>query len=145
MSLTYLNNAVASNWDRESVETKLKEMQTKSIFNEKYKPLVTLSSDPFHFPIIQDDVCITPQVDRDVISATTNLVIPTHISDPDFATLNIGLFLTLCTPQPFLSNSVISSSFSLKLDSLEARLCGKIMAMKSFFIDRLQTIKNKSL
>ena len=38
-------------------------------------------------------------------------------------------------------NSVISSSFSSQLDSLEAKLCDKIMAMKSFFMDELQTIK----
>ena len=120
-------------------------MQTKGIINENYKPLITLSSDSPNFSIIQDDVCITPQVDCDVISATTNPVIPTPISDPTIATPNIGSFVTPCTLQPFHSNSVISSSFSSQLDSLEAKLCDKIMAMKSFFMDELQTIKNESL
>ena len=46
---------------------------------------------------------------------------------------------------PFHSNSTISSSFSSQLDSLEAKLCEKIMAMKSFFMDELQTIKNELL
>ena len=103
-----------------------------------------MSSDSTDFFIIQD-VCITPHVDRNVISATTNPVIPTHISDPAIATPNIGSFASPCTPQPFHSNSVISSFFTSKLDSLEAKLCAKIMAMKSFFIDELYTIKNKSL
>ena len=37
------------------------------------------------------------------------------------------------------------SSFSSNLDSLEAKLCGRMMAMKSFFIDELHTIKSESL
>ena len=36
--VTYLNNAGASNWDKESVEAHLKKMQTKSIIKENYKP-----------------------------------------------------------------------------------------------------------
>ena len=40
---------------------------------------------------------------------------------------------------------LISSSFSSKLDSLEAKLCTKIIAMKLFFMDELHTIKNESL
>ena len=127
--VTYLNNAGASNWDKESVEANLKEMQTKGIINENYKPLITLLLDSPDFSSIQDDVCITPQVDFDVISGTTNPVIPTHISDPTIATPNIGSFVTPCTPQPFHSNSVISSSFSSQLDSLEAKLCDQIIAM----------------
>ena len=123
--VTYLNDAGASLI--ESAEANLKEIQTKGIINENYKPL---SSDSPDFSIIQDDVCIIPQIDCDVISATTNPVIPTPISDPTIATPNIGSFVTPCTLQPFHSNSVISSSFSSQLDSLEAKLCDKIMAMK---------------
>ena len=36
--VTYLNNAGASNWDKESVEANLKEMEIKGIINENYKP-----------------------------------------------------------------------------------------------------------
>ena len=104
--ITYLNNAGESNWDKESAEANLKEMQTKGIINENYKPLITLSSNSPNFSIIQDDVCITPQVDCNVINATTNPVIPTPISDPTITTPNIGSFGTPCTLQPFHSNSV---------------------------------------
>ena len=41
--VTYLNDAGASNWDKKSVEANLKEMQTKGIINENYKPLISLS------------------------------------------------------------------------------------------------------
>ena len=85
-----LNNAGASNWEKESVEANLKEMQTKGIINENYKPLITLSSGSSDFSIIQNDVSIKPQVDCDVVSATTNPVIPTPTSDPTIATPNIG-------------------------------------------------------
>ena len=68
-----------------------------------------------------------------------------YLTPITIATPNIGSFVTPCTLQPFHSNSVVSSSFSSQLDSLEAKLCDKIMAMKSFFMDELQTIKNESL
>ena len=113
--VTYLNNAGASNWDKESVEANLKEVQTKGVVNENYKPLITLSSDSPNFSIMQDDVCITPQVECDVISAATNPVIPTPLSYPTIATPNIGSFVTPFTFQTFYSNSVISSSFSSQL------------------------------
>ena len=89
--------------------------------------MITLSSDSLDFSIIQDDGCITPQVDCDAISATTNPVIPIPISDPTIATPNIGSFATPCTLQPFHSNSVVGSSFRSQLDSLQAKLCDKIM------------------
>ena len=75
--VTYFNNAGASNWYKESVKVSLKEMETMGIINENYKAVITLSSDSSDFSIIQADVCITPQVDHDVISASTNPVIPT--------------------------------------------------------------------
>ena len=123
--VTYLNDAGASNWDKKSVEANLKEMQTKGIINENYKPLIPLSSDSSEFSIMQDDVCITPLVNCDVISATTNPVILNPVSDPTIATPNIGSFATPCILQPFHSNPVVGSSFSSQLDSLQAKLCDK--------------------
>ena len=67
-------------------------MPTKSIIHESYKGLITISADSPDFSTIQDDVCITPQLDCDVISATMNPVTSTHISDPTIATRNIGSF-----------------------------------------------------
>ena len=40
--VTYLNNAGASNWDKESVEENLKEMQAKGIVNQNYKLLILI-------------------------------------------------------------------------------------------------------
>ena len=57
--VTYLNNAGASNWDKESVEANLKEIQTKSIIKENDKPLITLSSNSSNVSVIQDDVFLT--------------------------------------------------------------------------------------
>ena len=59
-----------------------------------------------------------------------NPVIPNHISEVAIAIPNIGSFVTPSTPPPFHSNSVISSLFSSQLDSLEAKLFDKIMAIK---------------
>ena len=84
-------------------------MQTKGIINENYKPLVALLSDSPNFSIMQDDVCITPQVDCSVISATTKPVVQPHMSDPAIATPNIVSFITPCTLPPSHSNSVVIS------------------------------------
>ena len=101
--VTYFNNAGSSNWDKESLEANLKKMQTKGVVNENYKPLITLSYNSPDSSIIQNDVFITPQVDHDLISASTNVVIPIQISDPATATPTIGSFVNPCTPQLFRS------------------------------------------
>ena len=35
-----------------------------------------------------------------------------------------------------------NSSLNVKLDALETKLCGKIMAMKSYFMDELRSLKH---
>ena len=52
-TVTHLNNAGGSNWNKKPVEA-------KDIISKNYKPLITLPSDSLDFSIIQDDVCITP-------------------------------------------------------------------------------------
>ena len=37
--------------------------------------------------------------------------------------------------------SIGNSSLNVKLDALETKLCGKIMAMKSYFMDELRSLK----
>ena len=37
-----------------------------------------------------------------------------------------------------------NSSLNTKCESLESKLCGKIMAMKSYFIDDLRSLKNET-
>ena len=38
--------------------------------------------------------------------------------------------------------SIGNSSLNVKLDALETKLCGKIMAMKSYFVDELRSLKH---
>ena len=38
--------------------------------------------------------------------------------------------------------SIGNSSLNVKLDALETKLCGKIMAMKSYFMDELRSLKH---
>ena len=143
--LIYLNNGGASNWDKESVEANLKEMQTKGIIDASYKSFDSIFVRLSQF-FDHTGWCLYYTSGRLWhVSATANPVIPTHISDLAIATLNIGSFVTHCTPHPFYSSSVSSSSFSSQLDSLEAKLCDTIMAMESFFMDELQTINNELL
>ena len=81
-------------------------MQAKGIINENYKPSITLSPDSSDFSIIQDNDCIT-HVDCDIISATTKLSFK------------------------FCYQFIVYP----ELDSLEAKLCDKIMAVKSFWMN----------
>ena len=65
--VTYLNNASASNWDKESIETNLKEIETKGIINENYKPLVT---------DFVEETQISSQIDDFTNSDTEKMIIP---------------------------------------------------------------------
>ena len=65
--VTYLNNASTSNWDKESVETNLKEIETKGIINENYKPLVTN---------FVEETQISSQIDDFTSSDTEKMIIP---------------------------------------------------------------------
>ena len=65
--VTYLNNAGASNWDKESVEANLKEMETKGIINENYKPLLTE---------FVEETQISSRIDDFTNSVTEKMIIP---------------------------------------------------------------------
>ena len=39
--------------------------------------------------------------------------------------------------------SIGNSSLNVKLDALETKLCGKIMAMKSYFMDEFRSLKHE--
>ena len=55
-------------------------------------------------------------------------------------TSSAGSNITPINTQHLLS--VNSPSLNTKLESLESKLCGKIMAMESYFIEELQSLKN---
>ena len=40
--------------------------------------------------------------------------------------------------------SIGNSSLNAKLEALETKLCGKIMAMKSYFMDELRSLKQEA-
>ena len=65
--VTYLNKAGASNWNKESIEANLKEMETKGIINENYESLVT------HFI---EEIQISSQIDSYTNSDTEKMIIP---------------------------------------------------------------------
>ena len=82
MKTLRLKNPKNSYVNINSVRNKFKNMS--SLISEN-----VISSDSPNFSIIQDDVCITPQVDYDVISATTTSVIPTCVKHSFDFQLNI--------------------------------------------------------
>ena len=65
--VTYFNNAGASNWEKKSVETNMKEMETEGIINENYKPLVT---------DFAEETQISSQIDDFTNSGTKKMIIP---------------------------------------------------------------------
>ena len=64
---------------------------------------------------------------------------------PWLLTVLFYFFLTLCTPQTSHSNSVVSSWFSSKLDSLKAKLCDKINLRKLGKIRKTSKLDNYKL
>ena len=82
----------------------------------------TLPAEKSHFITINDSInkSIPPSLNR---------------------TLPATSFVEPNTTPPVLS--IGNSSLNAKLEALETKLCGKIMAMKSYFMDELRSCGNK--
>ena len=132
----YLCNIGAHNIDNET----LNEIQNKGLINKLYRPIEatnttskTAQSTPSqsktplaeenHFIIINDSInkSIPPSLNRSLPA--------TPIVEPS-------------TTPPVLS--ICNSSLNSQLESLETKLCGKILAIKSYFMDELRSLKQEA-
>ena len=145
---SFLNSRGATNLDNVSIATLLKEMQADGLINKHNRPINTDTTLTTPTPP-QVEICTVPenqesQNNGNSINDSSVSMINRSIATPMNRTLpptpSAGSNITPINTQRLLS--VNSPSLNTKLESLESKLGGKIMAMKSYFIEELQLLKN---
>ena len=125
-----LCNIGVHNIDNYSIIETLKEMQNESLINELYKP-IEASNTTSKTPQSTPSQSKTPPAEENhfiTINDSVNKSIPPFINRSLPATPIVELNTTL-------RFSIGNSSLNDKLEVQETKLCGKIMAMKSYFMD----------
>ena len=145
---SFLNSREATNLDNVSITTLLKEMQADGLINKHNRSINTDTTLRTPNPP-QLEICTVPENqesqnnDNSINNSSVSMMhrsiaIPMNRTLPP--TPSAGSNITPINTERLLS--VNSPSLNTKLESLESKLCEKIMAMKSFFIDELQSLKN---
>ena len=136
----YLCNIGAHNIDNDSIIETLKEIQNKGLINKLYRPKEasnTTSKTPQSTPSQSKTkpaeenhfITINDSIDKSIPPLLNRSFPATPIVEPNTTSrvLSIGNF-----------------SLNAKLAALEAKLCGKIMAMKLYFMDELRSLKQEA-
>ena len=134
---TFLDKRGPNNLDNEVIIKTLQEMQAKGPINKSNRLISpkTPASNPSPAQVSPDPVNDTSII-NDSISKSLNKSIPPSInrSQPPTPIVNVNT-----TPRLL---SISNSTLNAKLESLEY---GKIIAMKSYFTNELQSVKNEIL
>ena len=131
----FLNKKGPSNIEDHYIMEAIKDMQDKGVIN-KYNRLMNLKSpQPTEMPTTAEKVnvanirCINDSMNK-TFPLLPNRSLPT--TPPTTANTTPCLF------------SIDNSTLNSKLESLESKLHGKIVAMKQFFMDELQSLKRET-
>ena len=133
----YLCNIGPHNIDNDSIIKTLKEMQSKGLFNKLYR-LIETSNTATKTPQSTPSQFKTPSAEENHFITINKSILPSLIrSLPE-------------TPivEPNTTPSVLSigiSSLNARLEGLETKLCGEIVAIKSYFMDELRSLKQEAL
>ena len=136
----YLFNIGAHNVDSDSIIETLKEMQSNGLINKLYRPMEvnnttskTLQSthSQSKTPPAEENhfITINDSINKSILPSLNRSLPVTPIVEPNTTpcVLSIGNF-----------------SLNVKLEALETKLFGKIMAMKSCFMDELRSLKQEA-
>ena len=124
----------------DSIIDNLKEMQNKGLINKLYRPIEasnTTSKTPqsnlsqSKTPLVEENnfITINDSIDKSILPSLNRSLPATPFVEPN------------TTPRVL---PIGNSSLNSKLGALETKLCGKVMAMKSYFMDELQTLKQEA-
>ena len=133
----YLCNVGAHNIDNDSITETLKEMQNKGLINKLYRP-IEASNTTSRIRQSTLSQSKTPPAEENhfiTINNSINKSIPPSLNRSLPATPIVG---PNTTPRVF---SIGNSFLNDKLEALETKSCGKIIAMKSYFMDELRSLK----
>ena len=136
----YLCNVGAHNIDNNSITETLNEMQNKGIIDKLCRP-IEASNTTSRIPQSTLSQSKTPPAEENhfiTINNSINKSIPPSLNRSLPATPIVG---PNTTPRIF---SIGKSFLNDKLEALETKLCGKIIAMKSYFMDELRSLKQEA-
>ena len=132
---TFLNKKGPSNIEDQYIMEALKDMQDKGVINKYNRPINLKSPQPTEIPTTAKKVnVINIRSINDSMNKTFPLLPNRSLPTTPPTTANT-------TPRLF---STDNSTLNSKLESLESKLHGKIVAMKQFFMDELQSLKRET-
>ena len=137
----YQCNIGAHNIDNDSIIETLKEMQNKGLINKPYRPIEASNT------TLKTPQSTTPQSKAPPAEENHFVTVNDSINKSILASLNRSLPATMIV-EPNTTPHVLSignSSLNAKLEDLETKLCGEIMAMKSYFMGELLSLKQEAL
>ena len=132
---TFLNKKGPSNIEDHYIMEALKDMQDKGVINKYNRPINLKSPQPTEIPSTAEKVNV---VNIRSINDSMNKTFPL-LPNRSFPTTPPTTANT--TPHLF---SIDNSTLNSKVESLESKFHGKIVAMKQFFMDELQSLKRKT-
>ena len=131
----YLQNNYASNFDYHSVEAKLNELKANGIINDSYK-IINPIQEVMNF-VTEDEVTICSENSEDEPNDPHRTVTPTKISGPEITTQVVN---KSTTEDPKESDINVING---QLQNLENKLVGKILALKSYFMDEILSLMDQ--
>ena len=141
----YLCNIGAHNTDNDSILETLKEMQNKGLINNLYRP-IEASNITSKTPQSTPSQSKTPPAEENNFINIIDITINDSINKSTPPSLNRSLPATQFVEQNTTPRvlSIGNSPLNAKLEALETKLCGKIMAMKSYLMDELRSLKQEA-
>ena len=131
----YLQNNYASNFDYHSVEAKLNELKANGIIDNSYK-IINPIQEVMNF-VTEDEVTICSENSEDEPNDPHRSITPTKIIGPEITTQVVN---KSTTQDPKESDINVIKG---QLQNLENKLVGKILALKSYFIDEILSLKDQ--
>ena len=127
----YLQNNYASNYDYQSAEVKLSELKSNGIIDDSYK-IINLMQELMTFAT-EDEVIIYSENSEDESNDPHRTATSPKINTPEITTPVVNISTTQ-DPQNVTKK---------QLQSLENKLFRKILALKSYFMDEIFSLKDE--
>ena len=131
----HLQNNYASNFDYHSVEAKLNKLKANGIIDDSYK-IINPTQEVMNF-VTEDEVTVCSENSEDEPNGPHRTVTSTKIIGPE---ITIQVVNNSTTQDPKESDFNV---IKWQLQNLENKLVGKILALKSYFMDEIISLKDQ--
>ena len=131
----YLQNNYTSNYDYHSLEAKLNELKSNGIIDDSYK-IMNPIQEVMNF-VTEDEVIIYSKNSEHESHDPHRTARPTKIIGPEITTQVVNMSTTQDPKEPDINVT------KGQLQNLENKLVGKILALKSYFMDEILSLKDQ--